>query len=87
MWQWCHTKTLTLVSKIKDKRKEKKRKITRNLGSNFVSLTKGGLAIFALNNAVIITIVFLNRQTMNRFIYYKLTSKTSEIFAVITQNP
>ena len=57
------------------------------MGPNFVSLTKDGLAISALNNAVIITAVFLNRQIMNRFIYYKLTSKTSEIFAVITQNP
>ena len=56
------------------------------MGPNFVSLTKDGLAISALNNAVIITAVFLNRQIMNRFIYYKLTSKTFEIFAIITQN-
>ena len=43
LWQWCHAKTLTLVLRIEDKRKEKKKKITRkvkrNLGLNFVSLT------------------------------------------------
>ena len=38
LWQWYHTKTLTLVLRIEDKRKEKKDKVKRNLGLNFLSL-------------------------------------------------
>ena len=39
VWQWCHTKTLALVPRIKDKRKEKKNKLESKLyKSNIITL-------------------------------------------------
>ena len=43
VWLWYHAKTLTPVLRIEDKRNKNekmKRKVKRNLGPNFVSLTQ-----------------------------------------------
>ena len=61
LWQWYHTKTLTLVLRIEDKRKEKKNKVKRNLGPNFLSLILESLHISTLDS---FNYVFCSERTL-----------------------